>query len=637
MSNVGYATLQIIPSAQGFAAAVSGQVSGAMVAAGAAGGRDGGKAAGAGLLAGIKGFAGPIAAITGGLFVFEFLKDTLTDSVKLASDLNEQANVLKVTFGESATQIERFADAGPKALGMSKIAAQEAAAMFGIFGKMAGLTGDDLVKFSTDLTRLSVDIASFRNAKPAEVMEALGAALRGEAEPMRRFGVLLDDATLRNEALQLGLIKTTKEALTPQQKVLAANAVIMKQTADAQGDFARTSDGLANRQRILSAQWEDIKTKLGAQLLPAVTQLAIGLGKLLDIGLEMANKFHLSKLFGESGSSVGTLLAPMNDLMPLLRELGSAVSERIAWFAQIWREDVMPVMAELGQKAAPIVQGLHDALKAFLEFAIPFTQKLTEAMKFLWDNGLGTVVLTTVKFVVGTLIDVIQGLLRIIQGVFQVLTGLFTGDWSKLWEGAKNIFGGAWDAVAAQFKNTIAIVTQHFGDLPGKVSGFVRDVVGWVKRMGSDALSAIADLPGRFLSFAGNVIDGFVQGIKNRAHAVIDAMKQYVLDKLPDFVKDFFGIHSPSRMFRDFGSFLMQGLALGIKDDAASVMRAVRSVAEGIASTDMSLPVPAGGVTGALAAASGTHRTLNYYAAPGAGFSDEEDLFAAADRTRMVW
>ena len=75
--------------------------------------------------------------------------------------------------------------------------------------------------------------------------------MRGEAEPLRQYGVLLDDASLRQAALELGIISTTKNALTPQQKVLAAQALIYQQTGTAQGDFARTSDGLANKTRIL--------------------------------------------------------------------------------------------------------------------------------------------------------------------------------------------------------------------------------------------------------------------------------------------------------------------------------------------------------------------------------------------------
>jgi hypothetical protein len=155
-----------------------------------------------------------------------------------------------------------------------------------VFGKSAGLAGDDLVKFSTDFTVLASDLASFNNTSPDEAITAIGAALRGEAEPLRRFGVLLDDATLRSAALELGIVSTTKNALTPQQKVLAAQEVIFRQTADAQGDFARTSDGLANSQRILAAQLDNVKVTIGTALLPIATELFASFSKRLIPAVE---------------------------------------------------------------------------------------------------------------------------------------------------------------------------------------------------------------------------------------------------------------------------------------------------------------------------------------------------------------
>jgi len=115
-------------------------------------------------------------------------------------------------------------------------------------------------------------MASFNNAEPEEVIEAIGAGLRGESEPLRRFGVLLNDATLKAEAMALGIYDGTG-ALTDQQKILAAQEAIFKQTGDAQGDFQRTSEGLANQSRIMKAQFEDVTAELGAALLPIVLKI----------------------------------------------------------------------------------------------------------------------------------------------------------------------------------------------------------------------------------------------------------------------------------------------------------------------------------------------------------------------------
>jgi len=190
-------------------------------------------------------------------------------AVSMASDLAETQNKVGVIFGSSAKSIQNFASSANKALGQTQNEALTAASTFGTFGKAAGLAGDDLATFSTDFVTLASDLASFNNSTPEEATLALGAALRGESEPLRRFGVLLDDATLKAKATEMGIYSGNK-ALTSQQKILAAQQAILEQTTDAQGDFARTSDGLANQQRILRATLEDTATKIGMALLPAV-------------------------------------------------------------------------------------------------------------------------------------------------------------------------------------------------------------------------------------------------------------------------------------------------------------------------------------------------------------------------------
>jgi hypothetical protein len=196
------------------------------------------------------------------------------EAINAASDFNEELQKSQVILGDGADAVAKFASTAAVKLGQSRTEALRAAGNFAIFGKSAGLSGQELAKFSTDFTTLASDLASFNNTSPEDAVQALGAALRGESEPIRRYGVLLNEATLKNRALALGIIETTKEALTPQQKVLAAQAEIFAQTSDAQGDFARTSDGLANQQRILAASVEDLKISLGESLLPTALKVA---------------------------------------------------------------------------------------------------------------------------------------------------------------------------------------------------------------------------------------------------------------------------------------------------------------------------------------------------------------------------
>jgi hypothetical protein len=260
---------------------------------------------GTALKAGAVAFAG--LATAAGAFALKIGKD----AIGAASDFSEEISKARVIFGDASKDIEKFAETAADSLGQSKKQAVNAASTFATLGKAAGLTGKDLSKFSIGFVKLASDLASFNNTSPEDAIQAIGAALRGEAEPIRRYGILLNDATLKNEALALGLIKTTKEALSPANKVLAAQEAIYKQTSDAQGDFARTSDGLANSQRQLAANIEDVKIQLGEVLLPIVLQVSDVIKKtfvpaienLVD-GFTRKGKQGLTRAFYDAGTGV---------------------------------------------------------------------------------------------------------------------------------------------------------------------------------------------------------------------------------------------------------------------------------------------------------------------------------------------
>jgi hypothetical protein len=277
------------------------------------------------------------------------------DAVIAASDLAETQSKVGVIFGDSADAIEEFASTAASSLGQTRTQALEAAANFAIFGKAAGLAGKDLIDFSTDFTVLASDLASFNNTTPEDAINAIGAALRGESEPLRRYGVLLNDASLRAKAMELG-IYAGNGALTSQQKILAAQQLIFEQTNSAQGDFARTADGLANSQRILSARIENVKATIGVALLPIVNQaVAIFADKVLPVIEAVAQQFGSNEgLAGNVTKAVTvirTVLQPVFDgLISLFNRVRNAIianQDNFIAFADIIRKYVAPVLSEV--------------------------------------------------------------------------------------------------------------------------------------------------------------------------------------------------------------------------------------------------------------------------------------------------
>lgn len=236
-------------------------------------------------------------------------------TIEAASDLGEAQSKVNVIFGDGADEVKAFSKQAAKSMGQSRRAVLNAAGTFGTFGKAAGLTGKDLAKFSNDFTTLASDLASFNNTTPEDAIQAIGSALRGEAEPMRRFGVLLNDAALKAKAFELGIYDGSG-ALTDQQKILSAQALIFEQTEDAQGDFLRTSDGLANSQRTLAAMIDDTSVAIGDALLPIVESVLPYLKDFADWASQNPDKFReIAAAIGGIAASVVALNVAMKTSM----------------------------------------------------------------------------------------------------------------------------------------------------------------------------------------------------------------------------------------------------------------------------------------------------------------------------------
>jgi len=214
----------------------------------------------------LRGIVGPALAVFSTTALVNFGKS----AVAATSNINEVGAAVDQVFGAASQQLKEYATTTSATMGQSQAQFLNAAKTFGIFGKAAGLAETANANFSTELSKLASDLASFNNTSVDEAITAIGAGLRGESEPLRRFGVLLDDATLKAEATSLKIYKGSG-ALTQQQKILAAHSAILKQTTTQQGDFARTSDGLANSQRTLTAVIEDASAEIGTALTPAIT------------------------------------------------------------------------------------------------------------------------------------------------------------------------------------------------------------------------------------------------------------------------------------------------------------------------------------------------------------------------------
>lgn len=198
--------------------------------------------------------------------------DFLGDAVNAASSMNEELGKSQAVFGASAKTIEGWSKKTADAFGISRLEALQATGTMGNLLRAFDVTEDKASKMATTLVELAADMGSFNEASIEDTLFAISGALRGEKESIQKLGVSFDDATLKQEAFSLELYSGTG-ALTANAKAMAAFGLIMKQTEIQHGNFADTSDDLANSKKRLMARFKDLKAEVGKSLLPVIKDL----------------------------------------------------------------------------------------------------------------------------------------------------------------------------------------------------------------------------------------------------------------------------------------------------------------------------------------------------------------------------
>jgi hypothetical protein len=196
----------------------------------------------------------------------------LSKAVGQASDLQESVNALNVAFGDSAAGIIEFGKSSATSMGVSTVAFNNAAVRFSAFADRIVGSGGDTAGFIADISTRAADFASVFNIDVAEALGVFQSGLAGEAEPLKRFGINLLDSEVKAYAAANGIGEVGRQ-LTETEKVQARYGLLMEATNKTSGDFANTSDGLANGMRILKAEFTNAQAGIGNALLPAIEGL----------------------------------------------------------------------------------------------------------------------------------------------------------------------------------------------------------------------------------------------------------------------------------------------------------------------------------------------------------------------------
>ena len=320
MAEIASAFVSLVPSAKGFGAKLDSQISGDVDSSGKKAGSKWGNALKAGAAVGV--------AALGAVVV-----KTLSDSVTAASEAQQAVGGVEAVFGKYADGVLRDSKKAAQGLGLSAASYNELITVSGAMLKNKGI--EDFAEQSKGLITVGADLAAMFGGTTKEAVDALNSAMRGESDPIERYGIALNAAAIEAEAISLGLVKNVKNLdvikaaqntavlaqrkynaalkengkgsdealaaesslirskaaltkaldgqkveLTGAQKAQASLSLVQKQSADATGAFAKESDTLAGQQQRLGAEFDNLKVALGTALLPALTEGA-GTARLL--------------------------------------------------------------------------------------------------------------------------------------------------------------------------------------------------------------------------------------------------------------------------------------------------------------------------------------------------------------------
>jgi exonuclease VII small subunit len=336
-----------------------------------------------------------------------------------SSNLGESINAVNVVFKGTSEGIHSIGETSASAMGLSQNAFNAAAVRFSNFAKVVAGPGGDAAATIRDITQRSADFASVLNLDVTKGMELFQSGLAGETEPLRRYGIDVSAAAVKTFAYANGIAAAGAE-LTEAEKIQARYGLIMQQTEAMAGDFANTSDSLANSQRILNAEFENAQAIVGNLMVPGLqamnailiplvqtfndaprpVQLVIGGLVLLAAGAIQVTSAMAPMLISmnAAGISAGGLATRARAAALSMTSLGLAVAAAgvgvIAWgsSARHTSEDVAGLTEDVdrfvrtGQQTASLKRHFGEGAEGVAEFA----DKLDVATAgfFSWSNNL---------------------------------------------------------------------------------------------------------------------------------------------------------------------------------------------------------------------------------------------------------
>ena len=452
--------------------------------------------------------------------------------VKMASDLNETMNKVDVAFGASAQKVQEWGNTTLTQLGLAKSSALDAAALFGDMATSMGLPQEAAADMSTKLVGLGADLASFKNISFEEAQTALAGVFTGETESLKRLGVVMTQTQLDAFALAQGMGKTTKE-MSQAELVNLRYAFVMDKTKNAQGDFARTSDGTANQLRIMQETFKETSAEIGQNLLPIVTKIARKVSEWTKKFGELSPQTQrVILIIAAVVAALGPMLMILGQVAMGIRAISMAFTFLAAnpivlivigiilliaglafliiknwdtlkgWFTTFWNW-LTGVAKAVWDGIVAAVKWVVDLIIAYFMLYYNFYKWLFTSIwniaKAVWDG-----IVAVVKWVVNAIIAYYRFWFNVIVGIFNAVGSairwVFSSAWNfikGIWERVTGFFRGVINGISGVFGNVVSVVTSPFKSAFNAIARLWNNSIGklsftapdWVPGIGGKGFS----------------------------------------------------------------------------------------------------------------------------------------------------
>jgi phage-related protein len=423
-----------------------------------------------------------------------------------ASDAQQAAGAVDAVYGATASTIHGFAKTAATDVGLASSEYETMAAQFGAQLKNMGVAAEDLAPQTDELIGLGADLAAQYGGSTADAVGALGSLMRGETDPIEKYGVSIKSADIAAQKAEMGLSGLTGEA-DKAATTQAMLALLTDQTADATGAFGREADTAAGQQQRANAQMKDATAAIGTALLPLVSQAASLFGSLAGFIQQNAGAFQV--LGAAVAGVVAIIFAVKAATMAWQAAQMVAKAASVAWTAVQWLLNAAMTANPIGLVVVAIA-----ALVAGIIVLVKNWDTVTAAFQWTWEwlkaNWPTLLAILTGPF--GAAVLLIVKNWDTIKGWFSDFLGWF----SSLWDRIKGIVSSVWNAISSVVSSVLARIESIVDSVAGAIESAWRGVQSVV----SSVMSAIASV----VSSVTSAISSAWQAVANVASSVASAI-----------------------------------------------------------------------------------------------------------------